>query len=259
MKKYFLLLILAFASISTFAQPDNFQGSLTMSGAWPNGKFGSENINDPKAGLAKNGFTLDIETAYYLNRRFSFAAMLFFGTNQVNSGVVGQKLENRVLPLDPILEDIFINDRDNINFNVNYWLYGGLMAGPRYSFPISNLFLDFKALAGFNVTYLPEQELFANILNNQNVLTQIFGTQSTGYSDITLSALAGTDLRIPVRKNFSLKLSVSYFYTEVKMTFEDLRIDNPGNNAQITSLKKESSKIPVSTLNTGIGLVYYFN
>jgi len=258
MKKCFILLILALSSITTFAQQYKFQGSLTMSGAWPMGKFGSEDINDPKAGFADNGFMLDIETAYYLNHRFSFAGMIFFGTNQVNSGVVGQKLEARVNAIDGIPENAF-SDPNNIIFNVNYWLYGGLMAGPRYSLPISNLFLDFKALAGFNVTYLPEQNFFAEIRNDQDVLTEKFGTQSTGYSEITFSALAGTDLRIPVRENISLKLSVNYFYSEVKMTFEDLHIDNPGINAQIISLKKETSMIPVSTLNTGIGLVYYFN
>ena len=258
MKKYFLLVILALLSITAFTQPNKFQASLTMSADWPMEKFGSDDFDDPEAGLAKNGFTMDIETAYYLNHRFSFAGMILFGTNQVSSGLVGQKLEARVLSLDPALENIFENKPENLSFNVNYWLYGSFMVGPRYSFPISNCFLDFKALGGFNVTFLPEQELFAEIRNQQNVVTEIYGTQSSRNSDLSLSALAGADLRIPVRERFSLKFSVNYFYSEAKMTLEDVRIDNPGENAQIFSLNKATTTIPLSTLNTGIGLVYYF-
>jgi hypothetical protein len=220
-----------------------------MGGAWPVGDFSVDNPELDGIGYANKGFALTIDANYSVTPSFAITGMLFWGTNTVNQGAVGTKLENQLFEFFDPSE---INN-DYLLFNVDYWFWGSALFGPKYSIKFNKLFWDFHVLGGPNITHLPKQSL----IYDDPEENWFYQDRLIRKSDFSMAWLAGTDIRFAVSNKINLKLGVSYYHTKATMETEQIIVNKDDVDA-VELLDTNETKIPISTINATIGFVYMF-
>lgn len=247
MKKILIIVTITLFASPSFSQYNDWYISLSMGGAWPVGDY---SLSDPSLdgiGFAKTGFTLNVDATYAITPSFGVKGMFFFGTNLVNQAAVNTKLENKLFEFFDPSE---INS-EFLLFNVDYWLWGSVLFGPKYTIGFKKFYLDFHVMGGPNITDLPKQSLIYDDLDND----WFYNDQGTKRTDFSMAWLAGSDIRFAVSEKINLKLGVSYFYTKATLKTEQLKVNKEIGN-DIEQLGSSTSKIPISTINATIGFVY---
>jgi hypothetical protein len=218
-----------------------------MGGAWPVGDFSIDNPELDGVGYANKGFALTIDANYTITPSFGITGMLFWGTNTVNEGAVGTKLENQLYDFfDP--NEI---NRDFLLFNVDYWLWGSALFGPKYSIGFNKLYWDFDALGGPNITNFPKQTLIYDDPGND----WYYQSRLVKKTDFSMAWLAGTTVRFAISEKINLQFGINYYHTKTTMETEQI-IVNKEIEDDVEQIGRTTSKIPISTINTTIGFVY---
>ncbi|MGD9581444.1 MAG: hypothetical protein AB7V50_08725 [Vampirovibrionia bacterium] len=170
--------------VSTSNKRKGFIG-LSIGASIPVGDFA-----DKSNGLAKTGLQLNlINFGYLFSDNFGIVATWFGAVNPIDADGI-----------DP-------------------WSYGGLMAGPLLSFPISpKADWDFKPMIGYSVTTVPDIG---------------YGTEQA----TSFAFSVGTQFRIHVGNKVSLLLSADYF--SAKPEFKDYGFEQN-----------------IGTLSIGLGIAY---
>lgn len=134
MKKYLLVLFAIAICSSLSGQSKERKGfiGVSLGLSAPVGSYGDTNLSNGDAGAAGTGVTINlINFGYRFGENFGMAAAWFGAGHPVDT-----------------------------NFDIEaLWGYGGLMAGPMYSWPLSDkLNLDLKFMLGYTVAFLDVED-----------------------------------------------------------------------------------------------------
>jgi len=238
MRKNILFLFFTILSFSLAGQESKWFFSLNMGGSFPIDKD-----------FAQNGFSLSLESNYLINNNFSFKGMALLNTNPVKRLPLWNRLVTRMnehFPID-------IQDRQFLSMTVNPWLTNSLMVGPVYTFILGNAKLDFHALGGLTVVYLPRPTFtYQNPANNW-----IYVRHGLNSTDFSYGLLAGTALRLPMSERFDFRISVNYFQSHSIGRYEELRITKDASSTVTEQVFTGESSVPIKLIDATLGFVYY--
>ncbi|MEI7828191.1 MAG: hypothetical protein WCI31_00405 [Prolixibacteraceae bacterium] len=247
-----LLLVFAFWLLSTplAAQTDNWYFSLNMGGCWPLGTFAGNNPAKTDAGFASRGFALNLDATYPLGSNWGLKGMVMLNNNTVDRNGLGTMMENRMKKLVPFSE----NERDNLTLTVNSWMSNSIVFGPVFSLNFDKFSWDFQAMAGMNITYLPNQKL----LFKPSAGTWEYLQHNTNNTNVSLDLLAGTALRFKVNEKVQLKIAMDYQHSRSKNSYEELKTTKLSSTTTVDKLAFGSTNVPKQVLIGSVGFVYYW-
>ncbi len=249
MKNTLLLIVFLFLSSHLTAQPDNWYFSISMGGCWPVGSFANTNPAKTDAGFALKGFALNLDATYPLGTNWGLKGMVMLNNNPVDRNGMGTMMEYRMKKLVPFTEA----ERENLTLTVNSWMSNSLIFGPVFTLNFDRFAWDFQAMAGMNVTYLPNQKLlFKNTVNNWEYLQH-----NTNSVNVSYGLLAGSALRMKVTEKINLKLAMDIQYSRSKTNYEELKTTKLNNTTTTEQLNSGSTVVPKEAVIGSIGFVYY--
>lgn len=249
MRKSLIAFVLLLLSIQLSAQPDNWYFSFSMGGCLPLKTFAATDPVGADAGFALNGFALNLDATYPLSNHWGLKGMVSLNTNPVDRSGMGTMMENRMKNQVPFTE----TERVNLALTVNPWMTNSMVFGPVFSVNFDRLAWDFQAMAGMNVTYLPDQQLlFKNPSNNWEYLQH-----NTNSVNVSMAYLAGTALRIKVSEKVQLKLAVDYQLSKSTTKYEEIKSTKNNNTIITEQLKSGSMIVPKEVVMGTVGFVYY--
>ncbi len=249
MKNTLLLIVFLFLSSHLTAQPDNWYFSISMGGCWPVGSFANTNPAKTDAGFALKGFALNLDATYPLGTNWGLKGMVMLNNNPVDRNGMGTMMEYRMKKLVPFTEA----ERENLTLTVNSWMSNSLIFGPVFTLNFDRFAWDFQAMAGMNVTYLPNQKLlFKNTVNNWEYLQH-----NTNSVNVSYGLLAGSALRMKVTEKINLKLAMDFQYSRSKTNYEELKTTKLNNTTTTEQLNSGSTIVPKEAVIGSIGFVYY--
>ncbi len=249
MKNTLLLIVFLFLSSHLTAQPDNWYFSISMGGCWPVGSFANTNPAKTDAGFALKGFALNLDATYPLGTNWGLKGMVMLNNNPIDRNGMGTMMEYRMKKLVPFTEA----ERENLTLTVNSWMSNSLIFGPVFTLNFDRFAWDFQAMAGMNVTYLPNQKLlFKNTVNNWEYLQH-----NTNSVNVSYGLLAGSALRMKVTEKINLKLAMDFQYSRSKTNYEELKTTKLNNTTTTEQLNSGSTVVPKEAVIGSIGFVYY--
>ncbi|MDP4205888.1 MAG: hypothetical protein Q8859_07820 [Bacteroidota bacterium] len=243
-KLIFLFLGIIFLSTAN-AQGQETTFSVTFGSAIPVGSFASKSINESAAGMAKNGLFMDLNFTYTPENIFGLTGSLFFSDMGNNDLATSSRLEKMMGVLYHPLTSI-----DNQNTTINQWRWGSLLVGPSIKLPVGKGTFDLKAFTGLQYTYLPYQEIWVTDSSNQ----RFYHIRTHNQNKVALPYRLSTSLSYPVSPNVRIKLQADYYKASINHTLDEL-IFNTATLQNVHS-SSETFKVPIQTINIGIGLVY---
>jgi len=243
------VLVLTLASFSLSAQPDNWYFSITMGGCWPTGAFSNLNPAGSGAGFATRGFALNLDATYPLGDHWGLKGMVVLNNNPLDRNGIGTMMEDRMKKLVPFTEA----ERDNLSLSVNSWMSNSLIFGPVYSLNFDNFSLDFQAMTGMHVTYLPNQKLLYKYSSG----TWEYLQHNTNSTNVSLDLLVGTALRFKVTDKVQLKIAVDYQWAGSTTKYEEVKSTKIGTTITNNVLNSGHTYVPNEVVTGTIGFVYY--
>ncbi len=204
MKKKLLLFIIVIALSNLHAQNKGYV-ALSFGGSSPLGDFADKSDNNPNAGFAKLGTSLDLSIAYKLGKRFGMAAMV----------------KNQSVPSD---SDALTNYYE-YNYSVitsataGNWNLTNLMIGGYGSFPIVNkLSLESKLMIGAVIATSPE--IYRTQLIALKSVYNPIGNFSKNTST-TYGILFNAGLKYDLAKRICLLLNLDYLQSNPSFTYNN--------------------------------------
>ena len=249
MRNLLLVCALLFMSIPLSAQPDNWYFSISMGGCIPSGSFAGTNPAMPGAGFALKGFSLNLDATYPLSNHWGLKGMVMLNNNPVDRNGMGTMMEGRMKKLVPFTEA----ERDNLTLTVNSWMSNSLVFGPVYSINFDRFAWDFQAMAGMNVTYLPNQKLLYKPSSGSWEYLQ----HNTNNIHVSLALLAGSDVRFKVTDKLQLKVALDYQHSKSKNSFEELQTTKTNGSSRVEILNNGSTEVSKQVVIGSVGFVYY--
>ncbi|MCX6220190.1 MAG: hypothetical protein NTZ69_04310 [Bacteroidia bacterium] len=249
MRNLLLVCALMLLSIPLSAQPDNWYFSISMGGCLPLGSFADTNPAKTGAGFALKGFALNLDATYPLSNHWGLKGMVMLNNNPVDRNGMGTMMENRMKKLVPFTEA----ERDNLTLTVNSWMSNSLVFGPVFSINFDRFAWDFQAMAGMNVTYLPNQKLLYKPSSGSWEYLQ----HNTNNIHVSLDLLAGSAVRFKVTDKLQLKVALDYQHSKSKNSFEELKTTKTNGSTSVDILNTGSTKVPKQVVIGSVGFVYY--
>jgi hypothetical protein len=249
MRNSLIAFVLLLSSINLTAQPDNWYFSISMGGCWPVKAFATTDPAVDNAGFALHGFALNLDATYPLSNHWGVKGMVSLNTNPVDRNGMGTMMENRMKKQVPFTE----TERDNLSLTVNSWMTNSVVFGPVFTINFDRIAWDFQAMAGMNVTYLPDQQLLLkNPASNWEYLQH-----NTNYLNVSMDWLAGTALRIKVSEKVQLKMAIDYQRSQSTAKWQEIK--STKNNSTIVTEELNSGRtiVPKEVVMGTIGFVYY--
>ena len=212
MKTLITSLLLAAATVTAFAQTDQDSNrrkgfiGISLGPSLPVGSFAK--VED-KDGAAGGGLHLNlINFGYRFSDKVGITAKYFGGANVI-------KLEKEL-------------EREEENFEP--WNYGGLLAGPMVSVPLSNsVEVDFRPMVGFCAAMLPKHK----------------SEREAKTSEASLAYSLGVNFQFNVASRFGIHAGLDYFHTKSEFT---------GSESGIPDFTQK-----ISTVTPNVAFVYRFN
>ena len=187
-----ILLVVALLIAGTIVAQYSDEGSKTkhlvffsVGPSFPIVDFGSTNIDNEDAGMAKVGYNLQLKYKYAPNAGLGFPSSVFYASH---------KLDQSAFNADSSL-------------SLDHWQYYGIMVGPMLVLPVTEeVKVDLSAQIG------------AGNFNSPEV---IYGHQTLmeGKWSWAMPLQLGADLRYAFSENASLLVSMDYFYARPKYEF----------------------------------------
>ncbi|MEI6275826.1 MAG: hypothetical protein WCP08_07540 [Prolixibacteraceae bacterium] len=249
MRNTLLAFVLMLLSFQLSAQPDNWYFSMTMGGCLPVKSFASADPAIATGGFARNGFALNLDATYPVSNHWGLKAMVSLNTNPADRNGMGTMMENRMKKLVPFTEA----QRDNLTLTVNSWMTNSVVFGPVFTINFDRIAWDFQALAGMNVTYLPNQHLLFKDPSN----TWEYLQHNSNSINLSMDYLVGTALRIKVSEKVQLKIALDYQRSQSTTKWEEDKTTKNGSTIITDHLNSGSTIVPKEVLMGTIGFVYY--
>ena len=249
MRNLLFVCALMLLSIPLSAQLDNWYFSISMGGCLPLGSFADTNPAKTGAGFALKGFALNLDATYPLSSHWGLKGMVMLNNNPVDRNGMGTMMENRMKKLVPFTEA----ERDNLTLTVNSWMSNSLVFGPVFSLNFDRFAWDFQAMAGMNVTYLPNQKLLYKPSSGSWEYLQ----HNTNNIHVSLDLLAGSAVRFKATEKLQLKVAVDYQHSKSKNSFEELKTTKTNGSTSVESLNSGTTEVPKQVVIGSVGFVYY--
>ncbi len=249
MRNTLLAIVLILMSFQLSAQPDNWYFSITMGGCWPVRSFATTDPAVTDAGFAKNGFALNLDATYPLSNHWGLKGMVSLNTNPVDRNGMGTMMEDRMKKQIAFTE----TQRDYLSLTVNSWLTNSMLFGPVFTLNFDRFAWDFMAIAGMNVTYLPNQQLLLKDPTKNWEYLQ----HNTNNINLSMAYLAGTAVRINVSQKLQLKVGVDYQMSQSKNNWEEIRSTKNGSSVINEQLNNGNTIVAKDVIMGTIGFVYY--
>jgi len=249
MRNLLLVCALMFLSIPLSAQPDNWYFSISMGGCLPLRSFADTNPAKTGAGFALKGFALNLDATYPLSNHWGLKGMVMLNNNAVDRNGMGAIMESRMKKLVPFTEA----ERDNLTLTVNSWMSNSLVFGPVFSLNFDRFAWDFQAMAGMNVTYLPNQKLLYKPSSGSWEYLQ----HNTNNIHVSLDLLAGSAVRFKVTDKLQLKVALDYQHSKSKNSFEALKTTKTNGSTSVENLNSGTTEVSKQVVIGSVGFVYY--
>ncbi|TKG95511.1 hypothetical protein EYV94_08700 [Puteibacter caeruleilacunae] len=226
--------------------------SITMGPSFPLGDLKNMSTTGHNSGFAETGFFVDLSGDLPSLSAFGFTASLHLHNFTVDEVKTSQKLLNR---LEKSYRDVTQAEIDTMDFSTDYWLWGALLAGTKWKYPIKKgMNIELRALTGLQLTRIPVHQLYFEDHENP---TTLFHTTVVDDNAFSIPVVVGANVNFKLNPKFSIKLNVDYYWSQVKYEIEDITWDKV-NREELASNRSEY-KIKTTALNAGIGLVYYLD
>ena len=231
MKPQFLLSILfIFISVIGFSQ-DKGYFAVSAGPSFPNGDFGSKDVNNESAGLANTGAIFDLTFAQKFGKTFGMTLML---RGQVN-GVDTDPLVNELKVAVP--EATWSAEADT-------WGIGGFMAGLYGSFPLDpsgKVTFDTRAMIGFIDATSPQITIYGDYLGT------LFWVNTESAHAGAFAYLIGAGFRFNLGNHFCILTNVDYQGSTPE--FEDVV-----SRTSVGSNTSNTYQQSFGTVNVGVGI-----
>jgi hypothetical protein len=249
MRNILFTIAFLFLSFRLSAQADNWYFSINMGGCFPVGSFAITNPSNADAGFALKGFALNLDATYPFSDNWGLKGMVMLNSNSIDRNGMGTMMESRMKKKVPFNE----TERDNLTLTVNPWMSNSLVFGPVFSLNFDRFALDFQAMAGMNVTYLPSQNLLLSNPSNSWEYRQ----RNTNVINVSLDLLAGTAIRMKVTEKVQLKVALDYQHSKAKNSYEETKTTRTNSVITIEHLSSGSNIVPKEVVIGTVGFVYY--
>jgi hypothetical protein len=249
MKKFLFAILFLLLCMDLSAQPENWYFSISMGGCWPVSSFAATDPAKSDASFATHGFALNLDATYPLSNHWGVKGMVLLNSNPVDRNGIGTLMEDRMKKLIPFTEA----QRTNLSMDVNSWLTNSMVFGPVYTINFDRIAWDFQAMAGLNVTYLPNpQLLYQSPTGNWEYLQH-----NTNNINLSLDLMAGTDVRIKMSEKVHLKLAVDYQQSQSTSKWEEIKSTKNGSNIITEQLNSGRTTLSKQVVMGTLGFVYY--
>ncbi len=229
--KAFIAVIFLFSvtQFNSFAQDKGYL-ALSLGPSFPVGNFGSNDLNNEKAGLAKLGTITDFSFAYRFGKNIGLAAMLRWQSNGINTDALLTEAKN----IDPTITWKVTSEN---------WKLNGILAGIYSSFPVgtSSTCFEVRTMIGYMSATLPQYSL-SGTYNGVTLISKV-NSQSTS----TVAFLLGAGFRLSAGKKVSILMNVDYSVA----TAEFIHVSNTTNFGSSSNF---DFKQEMKTVNMGFGI-----
>ncbi len=227
---FFLTIVYVFVIVIGYSQ-DRGYIAISAGPSFPNGDFGSKDVNNEAAGLATTGAISAITFAQKFGKTFGMTLMLRGQANPVDA----QPLVDELHSYYPTL---------NWTSQNTNWEIGGLMGGLYGSFPLSasnKITIDTRAMVGYLSATSPEITVTASEGGNSLwVKTESAVGGTFGY-------LIGAGFKFGLGKHLGLLLNADYMGATNQ--FEDVATYN-----SIGFYTRDTYEQTFGTVNVGVGI-----
>ena len=229
-----LTVFIAFMTIGAKAQVKSYFGFFGGVSN-PLGDFKSTDYNNNKSGFGKRALTYGLDGTYYFYKNLGIGASITYQDN-------GQLNQTDANSLAAGYTNSFGSDDATVTATKRYQSVN-ILLGPQYSIPFGKFILDVRASAGIvKVFSTPETSILLGGVTDQ---TATFYQRSASG---TVLGYSGTGaLRYKLSDNVFLTLRGAYLYSSGPSVT---------NQGRTTDISRIVTKLPITTVNTTIGLTF---
>jgi hypothetical protein len=156
---------------------------LILSGgpSFPLGDYGSSDINNTEAGLAKTGYNVNLQYAYYLTNNFGLTATALYTKHAIDNSLFS-----------------------SVNASADHWQYFAFVVGAINSAPVSpKAAFDFSLMTGIARVNSPKVSS-----NNSEVLAERWAT--------TVPLKADANMRFHLKNKWQFLAGLNFMYMDPK-------------------------------------------
>jgi hypothetical protein len=232
-----LILFILFSVFSGISAQHNFM-SIGFGGSWPLNDF-SEHTDLYRNGFALTGFEGDYSGAFFNISKFGIAGNVRYISNALYEAPALELLAGE-------FPDDFPASEPPV-YNMGFWKFVNVLAGPAYTLPFYNFNIDFYALAGIIFNLAPEMGIYAEspagfYHRKMDVRTVNFGFQG------------GLAFRYHITARTSFRIYADYLISQAKGEVTTTTNILNNNTSSTTAFS-----CPVAIFNAGIGIAYRLN
>jgi hypothetical protein len=219
--------------------------TLSYGVALPMGAYGSDDVNNPDAGLAKTGHLFNLFYGIKLGSNLGISLLLQSQSNDFDA----QLFENALAAnTHPFSWTVTAN-----NYRLNSFMFGGYGSFP---LDITNLAsFQTRAMIGYASVRSPEIKSFGSDVN-----TGFISQTISSVSGDSFSFLIGIGFRFTIESRVSFIANVDYFHSEPQ--FENISVHTESTNYNSGYSSNQNNTItfqqPVSSINISGGLAVSF-
>ena len=238
-----LLGIISFTNNGWSQSP--FQVGISMGPTIPQSEFKQTTTNSNNSGYATSGFSLNVDADYYLNDFFAVTARFNYANAGINKNAIIETLDARMA--DYIIED-------QTRYDIGAWNWNTLGVGFKANIPLVRN--RFSAVAGFfpglSIPFVPGMDM--KIDDEENNLEYV--SQSIKETNVSFSWMTDLSFQFQINSQMQLLLRGSYYQSNIE--FNHISYTRKKNLNEIDQLLDDKLfQIPIKTISTTIGFIYY--
>lgn len=230
MKQILILLTCLFGTTQVFSQ-EKAHIAISSGLSLPLSNYGSSDLNNEKAGLAKTGYAIDLSGYYRINQHFGLAGLIRHQRNGLNEDVVKAVFSP-------------FTAGGSLDFKSNPWRINSYMIGLNGSVPINNkLSWESKLLIGASTVTPFDMELTMNFMGSTETM------KSEGQASTNVSLLLGSGLKYDLNDKFLILGNADFWITETQPKTKGTQSDGS------TSIES-GPYMNITSINLSLGLAY---
>ena len=206
----------------------------------PIGDFGSTDVHNSNAGLAKTGAIFDVSFVYKFNKNFGISALMRGQSNPVDAQVIADGFAASMTVGSGV-----------VTTKTSAWSAGYYMAGYYGAFPITEkLSVESRAMIGFANATSPMLNL------NVKSGTSSVEVDQSAKNAFAFSYLFGVGFKLNVGKK-RMYLAANIDYAGAKPEFRNVPI-TALSSSNVSSISKTSFSQSFESINIGFGVGWRF-
>jgi hypothetical protein len=238
-------LLWVFSFINNAWSQSPFQVGISMGPTIPQAEFKKTLANSNNSGYAISGFSLNVDADYYLSDFLAVTARFNYANAGINKNAL---IEN----LDARMANYLIEDKTR--YDIGAWNWNTLGVGFKANIPLVRN--RFSAVAGFfpglSIPYVPGMDMKINDEDNN----MEYVSQSIKETHISFAWMTDLSFHFQINSQMQLLLRSSYYQSNIE--FNHISYTRKKNLNEIDQLLDDKLfQIPIKTISTTIGFIYY--